>query len=121
MGTLGKVAPTMIILFTLCMSSATQAIRNYKPPSCINTPPYDMVHIKGERFVRNAPGVKLEVLDWGGLGEVMVLLTGSGDNAHVRSFCISVHQFLPRDCDYPARMAAIAPAKNRLRCPDEGS
>jgi pimeloyl-ACP methyl ester carboxylesterase len=30
-----------------------------------------------------APGVKLEVLDWGGSGEVMVLLTGSGDNAHV--------------------------------------
>ena len=27
--------------------------------------------------------VKLEVLDWGGSGEVMVLLTGLGDNAHV--------------------------------------
>ena len=34
-------------------------------------------------FVEVEPGVKLEVLDWGGSGEVMVLLTGSGDNAHV--------------------------------------
>jgi len=34
-------------------------------------------------FVQVEPGVKLEVLDWGGSGEVMVLLTGSGDNAHV--------------------------------------
>jgi pimeloyl-ACP methyl ester carboxylesterase len=35
------------------------------------------------RFVEVEPGVKLEVLDWGGSGAVMVLLTGSGDNAHV--------------------------------------
>ena len=34
-------------------------------------------------FVEVEPGVKLEVLDWGGSGAVMVLLTGSGDNAHV--------------------------------------
>ena len=30
-----------------------------------------------------APRVKLEVLDWGGLGRPIVLLTGLGDNAHV--------------------------------------
>jgi pimeloyl-ACP methyl ester carboxylesterase len=30
-----------------------------------------------------APGVELEVLDWGGSGTAMVLLTGLGDNAHV--------------------------------------
>lgn len=29
------------------------------------------------------PDVRLEVLDWGGTGETMVLLTGLGDNAHV--------------------------------------
>lgn len=29
------------------------------------------------------PGVQLEVLDWGGTGETMILLTGMGDNAHV--------------------------------------
>jgi pimeloyl-ACP methyl ester carboxylesterase len=34
-------------------------------------------------FVEVEPGVKLAVLDWGGSGAVMVLLTGSGDNAHV--------------------------------------
>ena len=83
LGTLAKVVPTMVLLFTFCVSSATQAIADYKPPSCINTPPYDVTPYKAERFVRVAPGVKLEVLDWGGSGEVMVLLTGSGDNAHV--------------------------------------
>ena len=35
------------------------------------------------RFVTVEPGVQLEVLDWGGTGETLVLLTGLGDNAHV--------------------------------------
>jgi non-heme chloroperoxidase len=34
-------------------------------------------------FVAVEPGVQLEVLDWGGIGETLVLLTGLGDNAHV--------------------------------------
>lgn len=34
-------------------------------------------------FVTVAPGVQLEVLDWGGTGEPLILLTGGGDNAHV--------------------------------------
>lgn len=35
------------------------------------------------RFVDAAPGVRLEVLDWGGAGRDVVLLTGSGHTAHV--------------------------------------
>jgi alpha/beta hydrolase fold len=35
------------------------------------------------RFVTVEPGVRLEVLDWGGTGQTLVLLTGLGDNAHV--------------------------------------
>ena len=35
------------------------------------------------RFVDVAPGVTLEVLDWGGTGRDVVLLTGSGHTAHV--------------------------------------
>ena len=34
-------------------------------------------------FVTVEPGVQLEVLDWGGTGDTLVLLTGMGDNAHV--------------------------------------
>ena len=34
-------------------------------------------------FVTVEPGVRLEVLDWGGTGQTLVLLTGLGDNAHV--------------------------------------
>jgi pimeloyl-ACP methyl ester carboxylesterase len=35
------------------------------------------------QFVTVADGVKLEVLDWGGSGRPIVLLTGRGDTAHV--------------------------------------
>ena len=35
------------------------------------------------RFVDLAPDVRLEVLDWGGTGRDVVLLTGSGHTAHV--------------------------------------
>ena len=35
------------------------------------------------QFVTVEPGVKLEVLDWGGTGRPVVLLTGLGNNAHV--------------------------------------
>src|SRR6266404_1057614 len=34
-------------------------------------------------FFTVEPGVQLEVLDWGGTGTTLVLLTGMGDNAHV--------------------------------------
>jgi len=44
--------------------------------SCFDTSPHKTT------FVTIEPGVKLEVLDWGGTGEPMVLLTGAGDNAH---------------------------------------
>jgi pimeloyl-ACP methyl ester carboxylesterase len=47
--------------------------------SCFDTSPHKAT------LVTVAPDVRLEVLDWGGAGtgETMVLLTGSGDNAHV--------------------------------------
>jgi pimeloyl-ACP methyl ester carboxylesterase len=34
-------------------------------------------------FVTVEPSVQLEVLDWGGTGQALVLLAGMGDNAHV--------------------------------------
>ena len=37
----------------------------------------------GEHFVTVEEGVRLEVLDWGGSGRPVVLLTGSGNTAHV--------------------------------------
>jgi pimeloyl-ACP methyl ester carboxylesterase len=45
-------------------------------------------------FVTVEPGVQLEVLDWGGTGEPLVLLTGMGDNAHV--FDQFAYQFTDR-------------------------
>ena len=57
-----------------------------QPPFCIDAPPYDTVPYQAEKFISVAPGVNVEVLDWGGSGETMVLLTGSGDNAHVYDY-----------------------------------
>jgi hypothetical protein len=68
------------ILSTTCMSAGAQSIAASKPAACVETTPYEAV-----KFVTVAPGVKLEVLDWGGSGEVMVLLTGLGDNARLRT------------------------------------
>jgi non-heme chloroperoxidase len=35
------------------------------------------------RFIEVEPGVKLEVLDWGGTGEPVLLLAGHGDTGHI--------------------------------------
>ena len=48
-----------------------------KPSACEDRTPHKI------RMVKVAPGVQLEVLDFGGSGDAMVLLTGIGDNAHV--------------------------------------
>jgi pimeloyl-ACP methyl ester carboxylesterase len=50
-----------------------------QPAACRDTTPHQVT------FVEVEPGVRLEVLDWGGAHKphTMVLLTGLGDNAHV--------------------------------------
>lgn len=48
-----------------------------QPAECLDVTPHEVT------FVTVEPGVQLEVLDFGGSGEAMVLLTGLGDNAHV--------------------------------------
>ncbi|WP_406694268.1 alpha/beta hydrolase [Singulisphaera sp. Ch08] len=45
-------------------------------------------------FVTVEPGVQLEVLDWGGTGETLVLLAGLGNTAHV--FDDFAYQFIGR-------------------------
>jgi non-heme chloroperoxidase len=82
LGLLGSIA-VATVLSTFGASAGAQSSVAGEPAVCIDTPPYDTVPYEAERFVSVAPGVNLEVLDWGGSGEVMVLLTGSGDNAHV--------------------------------------
>ncbi len=63
-------------LMALAAPSAPRAA-DFKPAGCVDTTPHKV------RMVRVAPGVELEVIDWGGTGKPMVLLTGLGDNAHV--------------------------------------
>lgn len=55
----------------------TARATDHKPAGCEDRTPHDV------RRVRVAPGVELEVLDWGGSGKAMVMLSGGGDNAHV--------------------------------------
>jgi non-heme chloroperoxidase len=66
----------MLILGPYPLRSA-QANDGSKPAACEDNTPHEA------QFVTVAPNVRLEVLDWGGSGEAMVLLTGLGDNAHV--------------------------------------
>lgn len=54
-----------------------QSSSGNKPLGCVDNTPHSV------KFVTVSRGVKLEVLDWGGSGDAMVLLTGLGDNAHV--------------------------------------
>jgi non-heme chloroperoxidase len=56
--------------------------------SCFDTSPHKTT------FVTVDPDVQLEVLDWGGAGDTMVLLTGLGDNAHV--YDEFAYQFIDR-------------------------
>ena len=63
-------------LLALAVPAAAWAT-NRKPAVCEDHTPHKI------RMVKVAPGVELEVLDWGGKGKAMVLLTGAGDNAHV--------------------------------------
>src|SRR5262245_10494567 len=65
-----------VALLTFGAPMAACAAEN-KPAACTDTTPHTI------RFVTVAPGVELEVVDWGGSGATMVMLTGLGDNAHV--------------------------------------
>ena len=64
-------------VLALAQPVAARAASTYKPAACADKTPHRI------RLVAVAPDVKLEVLDWGGSGTAMVLLTGLGDNAHV--------------------------------------
>lgn len=59
------------------LAAAVPASADFKPAACVDTTPHKL------RMVKVAPGVELEVIEWGGSGPAMVLLTGGGDNAHV--------------------------------------
>ena len=74
-----------LLLLAGCHSTSEQSSR---PSSSSTASParwsgIEDVSPHNTRFVEVDPGVQLEVLDWGGSGEAMVLLAGLGDNAHV--------------------------------------
>lgn len=56
----------------LCANYKTASADTWQDPS-----PHKVL------FVEVEPGVRLEVLDWGGTGEAVVLLAGHGDTGHV--------------------------------------
>jgi hypothetical protein len=70
--------------------------------SCFDTSPHKTI------LVTVAPDVQLEVLDWGGAGDTMVLLTGLGDNAHVT---ISSHTSSPTGFTSSASRAGATGAR----------
>ena len=50
---------------------------NAQAASSVDTSPHKVLSITADK------GMKLEVLDWGGTGRPLILLTGQGDTAHV--------------------------------------
>ena len=64
-------------LLLLAVPPTASGADDFKPAACVDNTPHEV------RMVEVAPGVELEVIDWGGSGPPMVLLTGLGDNAHV--------------------------------------
>jgi pimeloyl-ACP methyl ester carboxylesterase len=65
------------LLAAAALAAAAPGSADGRPAACVDDTPHEV------RMVRVAPGVTLEVIDWGGTGAPMVLLTGLGDNAHV--------------------------------------
>ena len=75
---LRRTAPAMIFMLMLVAGwEQSRAADAAQPADCLDVAPHEVT------FVTVEPGVQLEVLDFGGSGETMVLLTGLGDNAHV--------------------------------------
>jgi pimeloyl-ACP methyl ester carboxylesterase len=75
-GALRNASITLTLLVTFC---ANGSANSSLPAACLDTTTHT------ERLVTVAPGVQLQVLDWGGAdkSKAMVLLTGLGDNAHI--------------------------------------
>jgi pimeloyl-ACP methyl ester carboxylesterase len=71
------VCSVLAVALQACGVRKVAPVPAQKPAACVDATPHTI------RFVTVAPGVELEVIDWGGAGATMVLLTGSGDNAHV--------------------------------------
>ena len=103
-----------VALLTLGAPAAAWAT-DHKPAACEDHTPHKI------RMVKVAPGVELEVLDWGGKGKAMVLLTGLRRQcARLRSVRVPVHRLLSRHRHHPARISALEPASERLRRSDQG-
>lgn len=79
-----------ILLVPLSAAAWTEPASNTLEDKAMNQVTVDTSGPK-TTMVTVAPGVQLEVLDWGGTGEPMALLAGLGDNAHV--FDHFAHQF----------------------------
>jgi non-heme chloroperoxidase len=62
-------------LFFLCLVLPTVCLSQDRPTAAVTHPQ--------QEFIAVAPGVRLEVLAWGGSGRDLVLLAGGGNTAHV--------------------------------------
>jgi len=82
------------------------------PASCQEPAPWHDPSPHRVQFVTVEPGVRLEVLDWGGSGRPVVLMAGLGNTAHVfddlaptrKAFC-HVYGITRRGCGFqPTRL-----------------
>jgi pimeloyl-ACP methyl ester carboxylesterase len=83
--TIGMIAALASVLVSACMPSGSRAAQ---PTAWADPTPHRT------RFVSVAPGVALEVLDWGGSGPPLIFLSGLQDVAH------GYDDFAPRFTDH---------------------
>jgi non-heme chloroperoxidase len=84
-----QVGPTVAVNPALPAPSGTNALHHQGNDS-IDSPHADPLSPGKVQVVTVEPGVRLEVLDWGGSGRPLIFLAGSGDTAH------SFDSFAPR-------------------------
>ena len=67
-----------------CLKS-TPSVTPTPSPTMTPTPPPSLTlsAMPSQKFIQIAPNIKLEVLDFGGSGDVILLLAGAGNTAHV--------------------------------------
>jgi pimeloyl-ACP methyl ester carboxylesterase len=86
---LTKSAVAVTLLLAFCMGIPAQSSADPEPEAC-----RDFTAPQKKQLVQIAPDVELQVVDWGGSGETMVLLTGLGENA------LAYQQFAFQFTDY---------------------
>lgn len=101
-------AAGLLVMTAVAATTAESAAQGKAPAGCSDTSPHR------QSFVTVAPGVRLEVLDWGGSGSALLFLAGLGDTGH------EFDDFAPRFTDHHHVLAITRRGYGASSHPDSG-